>query len=818
MNRKLLNGLLLLSVATSGVATFTSCKDTEDGLRNEVLVGQKTLGDQVAAIRNITDSDFRENLAKWLDDAIKDASDGNFENLRALVLEVSYLQGQVDYLEAWCQALEAKDADLQGQIDEIVDVILADLTSRVEALENWQTSVNNDLADLLAKTTANANAIEALQENMKLYQGQLDELRSDIADLVAANQEILDRLANNELRLDNLTQELQDLMRQFNDDMSALYSFLASKFAQFITSIPIHQTFNPIFGTINLPIGLQSNMVAGYFFNTDHNVIFPATSSTENEYWTNNPAASNPKTAANINMILPVQERFQVTGSEVGQPQVADGDNMGQIYLSINPRNIDYSGLEVQLVNSQDEPILTQSKLNVFADDQTVLSFGVNGGNFGSTKANEGSALYQLPVRVEPNWADINQIAFDIENKGELASALKNAVVNHEISDFAHLGKLIYDNMKDFLPAYAVKVSWKDPEIDSNGNVSNNNTNAVYSNFNIAAAVYRPLSFRTGFGYGTNRELPIFSPISEYAQKIIDKIRNSVNFELSSFNLNKVSIDFSNVGIEFTAFDITIDLTGAPVVNEDGDQIGKLGDVEIHITNDGLGGYTYEGDASELLESIKNGMQGSFDIAQERLQASLDDLVDQINDQLSDLQGKIDSKLNDVLNKIENALSGKLRYADDLVNLYNQLAKRINTLLKDPNHYLQAFMAYSAGDGLHHLSNDITFPTQFVQGSGDCIRLFATSYNAELIVPAFKKYVAVTGVYYPYGIPYDGFDLKALNEAAGVNKILDGRQQIVALDVTNQTYFQRGFVYEVYYTALDYRGFTSTSKYYFTIK
>lgn len=52
MNRKLINGLLLLTVTTGGVGMFTSCKDNEDSFKTEIKQSQsdvvKMLQDLIA--------------------------------------------------------------------------------------------------------------------------------------------------------------------------------------------------------------------------------------------------------------------------------------------------------------------------------------------------------------------------------------------------------------------------------------------------------------------------------------------------------------------------------------------------------------------------------------------------------------------------------------------------------------------------------------------------------------------------------------------------------------------------------------------------
>ena len=891
MKRKLLNGLLLLAVATGGVGTFTSCKDDE-GITNRSEVIQKSLADQIAAIRGITDPTFRQNLDKWLDEAIKNASAGNqysYDSLIDLLKAVSDVTGRVDALEIRCNALQAAideetaarmaaDAVLQAEIDALGES-LGNLQGRVAALEawqvdinnwveeinawqtkienwqkeigdwqkyiedwkgdieSWQTQVNKDLADVIAQAAANKEAIENLSEKLDQYKTELDALQAKVEGLegrveqIESNVEtlqgqveelqnqysqLLSKIAeiNTEIEaLKEVDAQLQAQINEFNGKISAIYNFLAQKFAQFITGLEVHQTFNPIFGTINLPIGIQSTVVGAYFYNSTHDINFPSYDNPSWEYGENDPATMK-STLENIANILQ-PERVSLKGNT---PYVAEGNNnMGEIYLSVNPRNINYNGLQVSLVNSQDEEILKASNLKLEIDNETILDHGI-------TKAEENHSLYRLPVGIQNNWEDINQIAFSIENKKELVEAFKSAIKEHNVGDFAHLGKLLYEHLDGFLPAYAIRVSWDDPQVDANGNVTTV-TNSVYSKFNLAATVAHPLSYATGWGFSIDKQLPLFDPITEYAERLVNKLRSEVNSIFNGIEFTPIKSDLSNAKISVSEIngDIIVEVGGCPVYNATtGEPMGNFADgTQIIFSNNGLGEFEFDFNVNmALLQNLAAIANTSIDAIEKDIQDGIDQVIDQLNAQVVELQGNINQKLDDLLKRIDEAKSGKLRYADKLVDLYNKLATRVNSFLKDPNHYLQSAMAYNAGDGLHHLSSNVMSPTVFTQGGGNAIELFATSYNAEIIVPAYKKYVAITNVYYPFGeeIPDGGFNLFDLNKAAGLNKVLEGRQQRVAINVENNRYFQPGYVYEVYYTALDYRGFTSSRKYFFTIK
>ena len=91
-----------------------------------------------------------------------------------------------------------------------------------------------------------------------------------------------------------------------------------------------------------------------------------------------------------------------------------------------------------------------------------------------------------------------------------------------------------------------------------------------------------------------------------------------------------------------------------------------------------------------------------------------------------------------------------------------------------------------------------------------------TSYTGELLVPAFKKYVAVTNVFDGDESAQDGCaDCIAALEAANsgdLNKVLAGTTNVVEFAGKS------GYTYEITYSALDYSGKYSNVKYYVTVK
>ena len=115
-------------------------------------------------------------------------------------------------------------------------------------------------------------------------------------------------------------------------------------------------------------------------------------------------------------------------------------------------------------------------------------------------------------------------------------------------------------------------------------------------------------------------------------------------------------------------------------------------------------------------------------------------------------------------------------------------------------------MAYSTGDGAHHLSTDYYSPVKFNSKEGDAFSLFATSYTGDVVIPSYKKWVAITQV--------DGDYTKvgSLNDGQTyLNKVLPGHQQRVPVKITSEMV---GHTLTISYVSVDYRGVCSMQNYY----
>lgn len=710
MNRKLINGLLLLTVATGGVGTFTSCKDNEEGY--EIKKDQAKLFD-------------------ILDEKIKNGD----ENLKVVKDKLNALLG----------------------------------------------------AGLL--TTENQDFL-------------------------------LDLIKNNE--------NYSTALKTYVDDMVM----------NLITNVQIEEVYNPAFGTINLPIGIKNGLLCNYYYQSDHAVDnFPNLETTGYVY--GDPVAIADLEAANL---TPKNENFSV-GTDVQAI-----DRLGEIYVTINPTSIPdkaLEGLTITMHKTNGEQVLGILE-KIDKEDNHIKYFGYT---------RSGNGFYKIKVGVTKD--EVSSINLNLDDN--LKAAAKDFVKNPSKSDLLGLAEAIYKQFNNRIPALGLKFETKVPasftyektpwsekpgglvlpnvEVDpTTGKYTTINNNlgdqggvkddkedvtvdegtillrTIMSPYDIAAVTYHPLSYSFDpEGYVPDRRLPQIGHIQEYVSKVLDKVNFQLN--LKEWNAEDYKIDFSKVNFKVENSEIKIDLSSVEV-STGGHLTGEL----VLGYNGGV--VSVPGQNSTALNSFVNqivqavngdGTEGSGfkgEIATQ-VNTMLENMVNDINSELQGVNTQITDKINSVKEEIDNELNGRLGDGiNRLIDLYNKLAQKVNTILDDPNAYMQVYAAYRDGNGdLHHLSTVAADPSVFTPGTGDAITLFLTSYNGELLAPAYKKYVAVVK-------DLDGGDITNANNASELNKVLEGRQQKAYIAVNDLT---PGHTYQLVYTALDYRGNVSARSFYIKV-
>lgn len=831
MNKKLLNGFLAASLLMGGAMSVTSCKDNIEDLRAELKSDNLTLEQKIQLLEKAkTELEAAQKKCKEdCEKAWENYHKTGFEaDLNAYVTKYGSHQNLNWYLEQINNALTDAKGNKYASLGDrfnAIDAVLAQLpdVSKIIAIPGINevaeqlTQLGKTLPEVItaaldADQTAGENKaiLEALLkgytysgDDVTAIEGLLKKAVDDAATAKsnAAQALSLANKADKELFNADGTSKLAQLAERVAANEESIKTINAKLMAitgqlnKLVTGIVLQQVSNPVFGKINLPADIKSGMLMAYYGEAI-NVNFPGFASSANEYdhkeWL---------TAAD-------QARLGIRPTNFDGILGLEGDklDLGTIYMTVNPVNLDLEGTTFEFVNSKGETGKVQ--LSALAASDEELKFG-----FGRASENTPNSLYTADATVKVNTiADLEGVKFTVQE--DFKSRVEELLRNHSLSDIASLTKLVFDQFNNKLTAYGVRASWKYDEIIDEtddlgqvvGFIKGEKENATYSEFALAATTFKPLSYK--FLYGkTFRPIGNISPIEDF------NLTDEIDIKVPTFDFN-----LSNVPFNFTFGDINVSLEGqkikvvipeTPIYGDDKTTIiGYMKETTV-----------YADDLTSLEQAISTSISTALQTQDAKLQQAFkeamttvaNDINKQINLKMKEFQTSINEQFKDIMGNIEDKVNGYLGTVNNYINKVNGLINRVNKLLKDPNHYLQVTMLYNAGDGqLHQLSNNPALPSWFKLDGGNGLRLFATSFNGEILVPSYQKYVAVTNVWRT-GDQNKTTATDILNAANGVaqwNTVVAGTTTEYSFKLT------KGYTYEIVYSSLDYHGVTSTRKFY----
>jgi hypothetical protein len=328
-------------------------------------------------------------------------------------------------------------------------------------------------------------------------------------------------------------------------------------------------------------------------------------------------------------------------------------------------------------------------------------------------------------------------------------------------------------------------------------------------------------------GYHVN-----FNDLNTEMQKVINSI---------SFTTQVPDRDWSNGGAyqydlvtnEILFKDSVITLDGSNIYAISMDPI-DIENIKLTITVD----YIYAKDLRPAITELYNKMGSSVTEVNNAL-GTLDDFLkeiktflntmgnveDKINESLGsvtgDLSSQLDSSLNTVKNKIKNTITSYQssaanlvkrlqKYLDKVNNRYVSAVQKVNTLMKPA-------LVIDGSNGAKLCSSSRYVPTVV---SGD-VTLYPTTYNAEILTPAFKKYVVITNVYKANNLSANVnsgdadcvSEFKRINGHEALNVVLPGYTRAIG-----NVDLKSGYEYEISYLAVDFQGEEINKKYYVKVK
>lgn len=738
MKRQLTSILLFSALLMGGASTFVSCTDHESDAAYNTSISiadavtkqidalkraNQLLQDDINALKN---GDVKDNKNKIA--VLEGQVAANTAAIAGLTTTTSTLTQQYTQLDTRLQEsigtlngkadkteLEELKATVNGITGSLPDR-LQELDQAIQDIAGLRTDVNNanNKADELK------DRLDSLTDELNRKLGTLDE---DINTLGEAINGINGQLSTMQGQLDNIVK-----------DVANLKSAIADILNKGVTGIEIQATDCPVTGYENAAfLGAQANILSAYW--------------------------GAPSTG---------DEEFGVEGGKIIK------SDAGNIYININPANVDPSPITFRLVDSQgnDAPGF---KLGAPVITDKVLKYGIS-------RATSANGFYAIPVECTNPQNDGLEL-----NKGQLKEAAKNvlAKLQHPKSTNLNLSGLataLYSNINNKLTAYGIQASWK--QKDETGKEVDK---VVTSKINLAAFAVKPLSFNF---LANNSKLDNLS---------LDRFMFPTGMKEKLNGIN--GIDFNNIIDPSTGKTIevatVVAVPGVKVV-ANGNDLDFIQISDNKKLNTIKNAYIVSEEVANKDISIEvNGESGSTTLTTYIYEIKVKD--DTMKELIADLNSNLSTTLGPVKTAIDwaNTFAGKY---DAVVPTVNNLIKKIEGAIHNANKFLQPAMLFKSSNGnWGFVSTGHRFATSFV-GVG-ATPLVATTYTAELLAPAYKKqlYVKEAGA-------------EILVNGKATKAPFNGEIQKVVFNAS------KAGNYTIVYKAIDYSGKVVEKNFYVTVK
>ena len=451
---------------------------------------------------------------------------------------------------------------------------------------------------------------------------------------------------------------------------------------------------------------------------------------------------------------------------EVIEPNqvLGKGGNAGYLYVSLNPTEIDPSLVKVELVNSQGEPA-KGFELGSIENTDKVLTFG--------TKAASVSAngFYQVPVIASDPQND--GVEFD---KGALAAAAKNVLnelrnPKENDLDLSKIASALYKNIP-VLTAYGVKAEYYLYNPDTQNLELHKTIKHAVSDYDIAAVAVKPVSFNF------LKDNATLDKLSDWAVE---------NFRLPSLSskLDKV-IDALNVEISYDKADefytYSVITPNGLFCQQDGNDVVIYGQ-GTDLNN----GQLIDGE----LYRIKNATVEKKFISTGGSAAEFVFVIKTKDSTIADLLASANRQIAGKLQPIKNVLSNVNAKWENVIAKVNPLLSKVASKIGSANKLLQPTILYVDQNGNPNTLSTIggRLGTRFV-GTG-ATTLYATSWTAELLAPAYKKSISVLE---------KGATVTLADGTTSAAEPFDGSINKVIFNAT------KAGKYTIVYKAIDYSG------------
>ena len=629
----------------------------------------------------------------------------------------------------------------------------ADHAADKTALEG-RINENKRLIDELGEKFGDYASLDAAIAASKAYTDEKVSAASDILNQKIEQLRGADETARQQLKtalLEKITANGEaisneaDARKQLQDNYDMAFDFLINKN---LNSIAINATENPVLGYYNAAfIGSQLNLVSSFY----------GTAAQNKTGW-------------------------------VSQGEFLNNGNAGEIYVSLNPTEIDPRCItSLKLVDSQGNEA-KGFELGQLQNTSRVLTYGF-------TKAADVSSngFYAIPVKaVDPANDDFSL------NKGELKEAAKNVLAKlknpkESSLNLSQVATALYSSVNNQLKAYTVKAEYYlwNPETMELVKKS-----AVAPTYNVAAFAVKPLSYNTLKDNQSLKNLGL--ALDKYMLPTLSdklgKFMDALDFQIMNENGKQIKmysmLSSKNIRCREEGNDVIISNSNGETYTLKNTKIAK--DLSSWNLNTDVfqyvpewGGYAYtnlavgESERLFIFETTDN---------------TIDELIGSINDQIG-------TQLQPVKDAITNAATKW----DNAITPVNNLLHKINAHISDVNQLLQPTMLYkstktNSWNTLSTLKGKLGTRMTGINGS---TVLVATSWTGELLAPAYKKSVYVKE---------PGANVTLMDGKTSAKTPFSGSTQKVLFTATAKGN------YTIVYEAVDYSGVSAKKEYHITVE
>ena len=626
----------------------------------------------------------------------------------------------------------------------------------------YNTSVS--LADAIAQQKAKLEALNT-ELAQKVDQTTYASDKQALEARIAANEGVIANLDANYVSYGKLNAaiEASEAYQGLKSEIAAVERLRAKDSLAFVAMDSALQAKIDTLGTqVNSIEEMQNKMKTALDFLVNKNLSNIAINATENPvtgYWNAAFLGSQLNLISSFyGVAADGSEDFNVKKGKV----LGKNGNAGYIYVSLNPTELDPSLVQVELVNSQGEPA-KGFKLGAIENTDKVLTYGY-------TRATSKNGFYQIPVIASDPQND--DFALD---KGSLKEAAKNILgelknPNGNDFDLTKVAAALYkNNLNNKLTAYTVKATYYLYDAETGEMVKKTQVAPAY---NLAAFAVKPLSFNFG------KDNQYLDKLSDWAvenfrlpslSRQLNKVINAI--KVKEFNVDNQKVEVATI---LTATDVEVEVK----------QIDGVHYIVFTRTDNGTEVGRSKVDASTTVEAVGTPVEvttGHYQKVYKITAKKEVDIVTTLNKVVEDINGQLEP--------IKNVLSNAGSKWENVTAKVNPLLKKVASKIGSANKLLQPTILYMDKNNNPNTLSTIggRLATRFV-GLGST-NLYATSWTAELLAPAYLKSVYVVE---------DGAEVTLADGKTSAKTPFNGTRLIFTAKKTGK--------YTIVYKAVDYSG------------